>query len=445
MNIERTAKDVLDAIARAGCEGEAFVEDGRSTKVAVSRGRVESLEERRDRGVGIRVFKGGRTGFSFTADLSGAGIGLAVSRAKEIAAFVAPDPANRLPDDPGTPAEGMLLCDPGLADVPMPRKIEFALEAERSARASDPRVSGVRESAFQDSIGSCHVANTSGLSRGFAQSRAVVAIDLVATEGEESQTGWHGIWKLGAGGLDPAAVGRESARKAALKLGAARAKTAKTFVVLAPEVTASFFGELSGLFAADSILKGRSLLAGKMGERIASPAVTLVDDGRHPDGYATATIDGEGVATRRTVLVDRGILAGMMQSSYTAARTGAAVTGNAQRGGYSGRPAISRTNLFLEPTGIGAKDLLAGVPSGVYVTEVMGLHTINHVTGDFSIGAAGQAIDSGRIAGPIDQMAIAGQLISLLSSIEAVATDLEFILWGGGSTVLLKEISVSGT
>ena len=215
-------------------------------------------------------------------------------------------------------------------------------------------------------------------------------------------------------------------------------------VLLSPEVTASLFGELAALFSADAVLKGRSLLAGKAGDRIASSNVTLIDDGRHPEGYASAPVDGEGVASRETVLIDRGVLRGFLQSAYTAARMGTSLTGNALRGDYCSRPHISRTNLYLRPTGVSAEQLLRGVSDGVWVMEVMGLHTINPVTGDFSLGASGLRIESGRLTAPVDRMAIAGNILELLGSVEAVADDLEFLVIGPGATVLLRNLAVSG-
>ena len=437
-------QEALAEIRRAGCEGEIYIEQSRSTKVSVSGGKVECLEVREDRGAGVRLFDQGRAGFSFTAELAAPGIASAIERARSIATVVASDPANRLPADPGQPFPDMRLFDPRLAEVPVRRKIEMALGAEEAARAAEQRVSGVRESSYQDVSGSYHLANTAGMESSFCLSRAHVSVELKATEGDESQTGWHAGWKLGAEGLDPASVGREAARKAAAKLGARPAETGRMTVLLSPEVTASLFGELAALFSADAVLKGRSLLAGKAGDRIASSNVTLIDDGRHPEGYASAPVDGEGVASRETVLIDRGVLRGFLQSAYTAARMGTSLTGNALRGDYCSRPHISRTNLYLRPTGVSAEQLLRGVSAGVCVTEVMGLHTINPVTGDFSLGASGLRIESGRLTVPVDRMAIAGNILELLGSVEAVADDLEFLVIGPGATVLLRNLAVSG-
>lgn len=444
MNLESTAKGALDELTREGVAGEIFLEDGRSTRVAVSDGKIEALEERRDRGAGVRVFEGGRAGFSFTADLSSGGIAQVVSRAREIAALVASDDGNRLPEDPGVPATGMTLLDPALAGVAIDRKIALALDVEREARGADRRVSGVREAAYQDFTTSCYLANTAGLTLGYAVSRAALTIELAASEAGESQVGWHGDWRTGCEGLDPSLVGREAARKATVKLGAEAAATKRAHVVLSPEVTASLMGELSALFSAEAVLKGRSLLADRIGSKIASDVVTLVDDGRHPRGYSSTPVDGEGVATRENVLIANGTLTGYLHSVYTSVRMGLPVTGNAGRGGYTSRPGIAATSFYLRPSGVPEKDLIAGVTDGFYVMEVMGLHTISAVTGDFSIGASGLKIESGRFTGPVDRMVVAGNILDLLGSIEAVADDLRYQMSGVGSTLLLRGIAVSG-
>ena len=441
---ERAILDAaLAALRREGCEGEVFLELSKATKVAVSGRVVESLEVREERGIGIRAFKDRRIGFSFTADLSSEGISRAAARAAEIAALVEPDPANQIPRDDREP-QPLELLDRRLAEVPIARKIELALATEEAAFASDRRVSHVRQSAYEDGVWTVAVANTAGLAREATMSRAVLSIELKATEGEAAQTGWHAAWGRGVEGLDPAGAGREAAGKATSKLGAMPATTARMAVVLSPEVTASLLGELSVLFSAEAVIRGRSLLAGRIGQPIANARVTLVDDGTHPLAIESQPFDGEGVATRRTTLIENGVLRGWLHSSYTATRMKESVTGNALRGGFASRPGISKTNLILRDTGVSAERLLAGVTEGVYVMEVMGLHTINAVTGDFSLGASGLRISSGRLAGPVDRMVIAGEVLGLLSSIEAVANDIQFLVSGPGATVLLRNLAVSG-
>ena len=215
-------------------------------------------------------------------------------------------------------------------------------------------------------------------------------------------------------------------------------------MVLDPEAAAGLFGALAGLFSADSVLKGKSLLGGRVGEVVASPSVVLVDDGAIVGGSSSAPVDGEGTPTRANVLIEGGRLRGYFHSVFTARKMGVVPTGNGIRGGYGGSPEPSPTNLYLRPTGVSRGALLASIVSGIYVTDWMGLHTVNTTTGEFSLGAAGMAIENGVLTSGVDRMAIAGNVIELLKSIEAVADDLVFLVAGGGATTLLRGISIGG-
>jgi len=216
-------------------------------------------------------------------------------------------------------------------------------------------------------------------------------------------------------------------------------------VVLDPETTASLLGAFAGLFSADSVLKGKSALAGRTGETIASPSVTLVDDGGIAGGYSSAPVDGEGTPTGETILIDKGVLRGFLHTAFSARKMGVAPTGNGVRGGYTSAPEPSPTNFYFRPTGIARDALLGSVASGIYLTDLMGLHPVDSTTGHSSLGASGLAIENGRIGQPLDRMAISGNVIDLMRAVEAVATDLTFLVMGGGSTVLLRDISVSGS
>jgi PmbA protein len=259
--------------------------------------------------------------------------------------------------------------------------------------------------------------------------------------------GWHAGWALGPAGLDPEEVGRRAARKALDKLGSTPGATRRSPVVLDPETVAGLFEALSALFSASRVLKKKSLLAGRLGETVASPAVTLIDDGRRPEAWDLAPVDGEGVPTGEHLLLEEGVLRTFLHDTYTAGRMEAASTGNSQRGGYDHPPRIGVTNLYLRPSGPGREELLRRAAGGLYISEVMGLHTVDPISGDFSVGAAGRLIDpEGGLAAPVNQLAIAGNVLDLLRSVEAVADDLTFYAGGaGGATTLLGDLMVSGS
>lgn len=443
MSDDRIQDLVLTLFRERGVEGEIYLEHSVSTRIAIHQGKVESLVERRAHGAGIRLFANGRTALSFTSDLGTDGLRRALETASAISAHTKRDEANILPSI-ARAIPPLINSDARIGTVPISEKIEIAREVERAARAESAKIQRTREASYQDFRATICLANSRGERISHEASRCYAGIELAATDGTGSQTGYSVGWALGPAGLDAAGVGREAARRGLRKLGAQQPTTSRTAVVLDPEATAGLFGALAALLSADSVLKEKSLLAGKLGEAIASSCVTLVDDGAIAGGFSSAPVDGEGTPTGETILVEGGVLRSFFHTVYSAKKTGVAPTGNGVRGGYTGTPDASPTNLYLRPTGISREVLLGSVSSGVYVTEMMGLHTVDTTTGDFSLGAAGAAIQDGRIGQPLDRMAISGNVIDLLKAIEAVATDLTFLVSGGGSTVLLRDIALSG-
>ena len=443
MTEDQVLDAATDAMRRLGVAGEVYLERSASTIITVHDGKIESLVQRGALGAGLRVFEGGRTAFQFTADLSPEGLIRAIETARAIAPHTKQDEANVLPVIAAS-VPPLVNHDPAVGETPVTTKMEIARAVERAARAESPKIERTREASYQDFLGRISIANTDGGRTSHEASRCYAAIELAATERGSSQTGNCVGWALGPQDLDPVSVGREAARRGLRKLGATQPRTARTTVVLDPEAAAGLFGSLAGLFSAEAVLKKRSLFAGRLGETVASTAVTLVDDGGIAGGFSSAPVDGEGSPTGETVLIAKGALRAYFQSAYTARKMGVAPTGNGVRGAYTNAPEPSPTNLYLRPTGITREALLASVATGIYVTEWMGLHTVNTTTGDFSLGATGVTIESGRLGGGVDRMAISGNIASLLGSVEAVATDLVFLVQGGGATVLLRDVSISG-
>jgi len=447
----REKDDVLEralaATQGAGVAGgEVFVEDHAVFSVAVADGRIESLETQDVRGAGLRLFDRGRVGFTYTSDLSPAGLAEAVELAKGLLARSDPDDANRMPETDISETPEPENFDPTLARVDPQEKIRAARRVEEAARATDPRVTRVRQSKYTDVSGRVEVANTTGLHRAFAFSRVYASIEVNAEERGELQSGWYSDFAVRFSALDAAHVGREAARRAVLKLGASTPATRRAHVVLDPIVAASLVESISPALHADNVLKGKSVFAGRVNHQVGGPKVTLLDDGRLPGGDHSAPYDAEGVATRCTLLIEGGVLKGFLHSTYTSLRMGAAPTGNAFRQSFKSPPRIAPSTLYLQPTGATRESLMAEASDGYYITEVMGLHTIDPISGDFSLGAAGQALKGGRPDAPVDRIGIAGNVVDLLRSIAGVATDLRFLPGGGaGSTTLLMDIAVSGT
>jgi len=267
----------------------------------------------------------------------------------------------------------------------------------------------------------------------------------VAVEGDSAQTGFESDHALALPGLSAERIGRGAAEMATAKLGAGSYGTRRVELVLAPRVTAGLFGALAPALYADNVLKGKSLFAQRLGETVATESLTLVDDGTLKGGGKAAPIDGEGVVMGETSLIREGTLTGYLHSTYTARKMGAQSTGNSVRGSYHSPPRVGSTNLYPRPGDLSREELLAEVADGLYISEVMGLHTINPISGEYSIGALGWVIVRGELTEAVEGIAIAGNVLDLLGSVMAVASDLRlFYHGGGGATVLLEGVSVSG-
>jgi PmbA protein len=443
--------DLLDlcrwavAAARPGEALEAYAEESRRTEAQVREGEVEGLTFAASRGVGVRLIADGRLGYAWAADPSRQDVLAAVASARENAALAAFDEHNVLPGpSPVAPMPELFRAEQ--AAMPTDRKVERALELERATVGTDPRVRRVERAEVGDAVSRVAIASTTGIEVAYERTDCWCAAVALAEEGDDTQTGFS--FRIGRE-LDELGweeVGREAAARAARMLGAAKPPTARLPVVLDPFAGSSFLGVLAGALSAESVLKGRSLFAGLVGERVASEAFVLVDDGRLPSGPAAAPFDDEGVPTSRTELVTDGVLRGFLHDTYTAHRAGTVSTGNARRAGYRSTPGVGATNLHLLPGPEPPERLLARAEGGVLIQDVSGVHSgANPVSGEFSVGATGLRIGpGGELAEPLREMTVASTLPEILRAVAAVADDLRFFASVGVPTVLVGEMTVGG-
>ena len=440
---------ILDRIvdrARPGEGVEAFGVDEAETTVTAYGGAVETLTSARTRGAGIRVVDAGRVGYAYTADLSEEALDATLDDARTNAAVGTPDDANVLPDGGDLPAlDG--LYDPAFAGTTPQEKVDLALRLEAAARAGE-RIKGVDTARYGDGDRTAAIASTTGVRGASRRADAFVVVEALA-EADGATTSAYGLDVARTPGeLDVEQAAREAGERAARLLGGRKPASARIPIILDPFVTASLLGVLSGGLVAEAVQKGRSLFAGKLGERLGGAHLTLVDDGRLLGGLATAPWDGEGVETGRTMLIDAGVLAKFLHNTYSAARDGVASTGNASRSGYRSPPGVSPTNLFFEPGSDGPDALLARAGTAFYCQQVMGVHSgANAVTGDVSVGAAGLMVRDGAFAEPVREASIAGTIPGMLAGIAAVGADLRFLPFGGGMggvTLLVEGMTLSG-
>ncbi|CCO08897.1 Peptidase U62 modulator of DNA gyrase [Desulforamulus hydrothermalis Lam5 = DSM 18033] len=435
---------VQKAKAAGAALAEAYLLSSKELLIEVRRQEVETMKLAADRGLGLRIINHGRVGFAYTTELNESGLARVVSQALANSAIAEPDQFYTLPEITGTYPE-LAIYDPAIRAATVEHKIDLALAMERAAKAFDARIKVIESAAYQDAEVAVSVVNSLGLQAWYKSAYCGLYLSLVAGEGEDSQTGFAMKYSLQLADLDPAFIGRQAAERAVRMLGAKPVNSQRATVVLDPYVAAGFLGLLAPALSGEAVQKGRSLFAGKVGQKVASPPVTVVDDGRLPGGIAAAPFDGEGVPTAETVLIKDGVLQGFLHNTYTAAREGVRSTGNGVRGSFKSTPEVGTTNFFIRPGQVSSEQIIKDVERGLYVTEVLGMHTANPISGDFSLGAAGLWIENGQFTRPVRGVAIAGNIMDLLGSVDAVGNDLEFFGGKGSPTLRIASMALSGS
>lgn len=435
------------AVAQSQKQGaelaEAFLLRDKSFSVRVRQGKVESIEQAEERGLGIRVLVGERMGFAYTSFLAKGPVEKTVSQAIANAAKTAADKNNALPASPARIPE-LVLYDPKIVATPVEEKIRVAKAVEEAAFAADPRVIKTEHASYGDTVYEVSIVNSRGVDVNYRGSFCGGSVWVVARENGDTQTGSGMDYVLDFADLKPEVIGQEASQEAVAMLGAKKVSSQRVPLVMPPRVATQFLGVLAPALSAEAVQKGRSLLAGKLGEMVASPRVTLIDDGKLPRGINSSPVDGEGVPSGRTVLIEGGQLQTYLYNTYTASKDGTDSTGNASRPSYRGTPEIGPSNLYLEAGDCNQGELLKDIAQGFYLLEVLGMHTANPISGDFSVGAAGIWIEKGELAYPVRGVAVAGNILDLFRGVEALGNDLRFYLGYGSPSIRFGPMAVSG-
>jgi PmbA protein len=445
--------DLLDvarrvaAMAGPGEEVEAYVVHRRDTDVRAYDGGIESLSAAEAQGIGIRVVTDLRQGFAFAGTLTDDVVAETLAEARDNAELSTPDEHAGLPAPDGVAPPPLDVWRGSLADVATEDKVALALELERAVRAGDPRIVGVRAADYGDVLAEMAVASSSGVAAESQWTACSLSVQALASDAGETQTGSG--WSVGreVGDLDVAQAADRAVERATRMLGATKPPTARLTVVLDPAVTARFLGVLSAVLNGESVLKGRSFFAGRVGESVGAPIVTLVDDPTNPLAFTAAAVDAEGLASRRNVLLDGGVLRGFVHNTVTGRRSGDGSTGSAVRAGFKSVPSVGCRALALVPGDRDQEELLADVEDGVLVRSVSGLHSgVNPVSGDFSTGASGLRVRDGGLAEPVREFTIASTLQRMLQDVVAVGSDVDWLPGAAaGVSLVVRDVTVSGS
>ena len=449
---ESLAADVVAAALKAGAsDAEAVVREGDEFSVNVRMGQVETLKESGSRGMGLRVFLGNRSASTSTSDLTADGIRQLVEGAMALAKVTEADPNAGLPerDEFGSVDGDLHLYYDDVYSLPGPERIEWARRAEDAALKADPRITNSDGGSFDAATGSKVLANSRGFVGSYRSSYAGVSAAPLAMDanGQMQRDGWWSSARRLRDLETPESIGQEAARRTLRRLGARRVPTQRVPIVFAPEVARSLIGSVFEAASGDSIWRGASFLAGRLDSKIASENLTIVDDNTillptGAGGFGTSPFDGEGLPSRRTVVVEAGVLRTYLLNTYSARKLGMKSTHNASRG-LAGTPGIGCGNLYLEPGAQTPEEILAAIPAGLYVTSLMGFG-VNVVTGDYSRGATGLWIENGELTHAVEEVTIAGNLAEMLMNVTAIGNDLEFRGSVASPTLRIDGMTIAG-
>jgi PmbA protein len=464
-DLSALAEEALARALRVGADdAEAVAYEADEFNVNVRLGQVEQLTESGSRALGLRVFfktpNGQQTASTSTSDLSAEGITRLVSGAVELARITGADPFAGLPDPDafGSLSIGDLaLYFSDVDQIPPAGRIEIARRCESAALEYDTRIQNSSGASFDASSAHRVMLNSRGFRGEYRRSYCGFSVSPIAQQGAAMQRDfWYSSARSAQLLESPEEVGREAARRALRRLGARRVPTQQCPVVFSAEIARSLMGNLLSAADGDAIYRNSSMFSGKLGEQVAGENITMVDDGTmvfdhalpngevlRTGGFGTSPFDGDGLATRRTVIVERGILKNLMLNTYTGRKLNMPSTAKASRG-LAGAPGIGGGNYFLEPGTLTPEQIIADIPNGLYVLSTMGFG-VNLVTGDYSQGASGLWIENGELTYPVEEITIAGNLKDMFRNVSAIGNDLEFRSSGAVPTVRIEGMTIAGS
>ena len=449
--LETDLKDLASDIVRRAMAGgataaECVIREGDEFSTLVRLGQVETLKESGSKAIGVRVFFGKRAASTYSSDFSRDGLDRMLNSALELAKITSEDPYAGIPEASqlGSIGGDLDLYYPDVYSMPGEERIAYVRRAEKAALEFDARIKNSDGGSFDAATGHKVLANSHGFVGEYRRSYCSVAAVPIAQDenGGMQRDYWFSVARSLSRLESPEHVGKIAAERTLRRLGARKVKTAKVPVIFDPLVATSILEHIFEGVNGDSVYRGASFLAGKLGEKIANPIVNVIDDGTMPGGFGTSPFDGEGIPTRRTVVIESGTLKSYILNTYSAKKLGLQTTGNASRG-LAGTPGIGPGNYFLQAGAKSPKEIIAGVSEGLYVTEFLG-HGVNLVTGDYSRGASGLWISGGEFVYPVEEITVAGNLKDVFLNITEIGNDLEFRGAIASPTIRVDGLTVGG-
>lgn len=443
MDYIKLTRDLVEKAQKFGSDAtEVYLRTSRNLSIQVRDFEVETIEEAASVGIGFRVMAGGRLGFSHCNDLSVNALEDAIKRAITFVKVTTPDEFNVLPEITSlAQIEG--LYDPAIISIPMEKKIQMAIDLERSAM-SVPGISLSSGASYREGDGEVFIANSNGLSGSYKTSSCSIGVGFVAEKGDQKNTGRESCTRRFFSDLLPIEeIAAEAARKALELIDPVMISTQRASVIFDSNAAFSLLGGIISAITGDRVQQGASFLMNSLDQSFASALLTITDNGLLPKGLGSAPFDGEGVATQKRVLVDKGVLKGFLHNSYTAKRAGVASTGNASRRGFTSLPGIGTHNLYVEAGQYSPEEIIGATRRGLLVKEVTG-YGINPVNGNFSGGTSGLWIENGEVRHPVKGVTIAGSASEVLGAIDMMANNLDLNRSMASPTFRVAEMQIGG-
>ncbi|HMY86631.1 MAG TPA: TldD/PmbA family protein [Microthrixaceae bacterium] len=439
------ARSLVDS-ATAGEQIEVAVGRSTSTSVKVFGGEVESFTSASTDGAGVRVIRDGRQGFAHCGSLEPDVLAETLAEARDNCRFAEPDEFNGLAEPDGVEPVAQDGWSDAVVALGNDGKVGIALELERLTTGIDPRVTSARTTAYHDGWGESAVVSSNGIEVFQRSGSCSASTSPMARADGETQMGWAVDASRDPSALDLDQVAADAVQRAVRLLGATKPPSSRRTILLEPRLAITLVSLVAGMLSGDAVTKGRSPFADRVGESVASPLLTFVDDPTRSESIAADEYDGEGLACRRNDLIVDGVLQGFLHDSYTGRRSGESSTASAVRGVRS-LPGVGAQLLVMTPGERSFEELVAGIDRGLYVTSFAGLHSgVNPVSGDFSVGADGLLIDGGQLGAPVREVTIASTLQRLLLDVVEVGGDFEWTPGGSGAcSLVIDDVAVSGS
>lgn len=443
MNYTELSEKLVKKCINLGADAaEVFLETNRNLSVQVLNSEIETIQEASSQGVGFRVFADGRMGFSHCNDLSDKSLTETITRAVEFARLSTPDENNVLPGDKGI-TDVKDLYDADIAAQPMDKKINMAFELEKAAM----QTKGITKSSgagYGESESEVFIANSNGIVKTYKSSGCSLGVSVVAEKGDQKNTGDEYCSRVFFADLLPLnEIATTASNKALELIDPVMIKTQRATVIFDPDVARSLFGGILTAINGERVLQGASFLKDYLEKQFASSLITLTDDGTIAKRMGSAPFDGEGVPTRKNVLIEKGVLKSFIYNSKAAKRAGVVSTGNASRGGFSSVPGIGTHNVYIGSGTSSLKEIIAATKRGLLLREVTG-YGIDAVSGNFSGGASGLWIENGEIVHPVTGVTIAGKAFDILNSIDMLGNDIDMNRTFASPSIRISEMQIGG-